>query len=172
MSALDRFALVAAATGNAVVQNTRCDARWRRYRDPLTGLSFEAPFAMEAESDAPFETLVGGRMTVPYVFDVTYMASRETSDADPQTLAHAMATQWMVDYDLDVGPAVRRVERAGIEDAWAVQAEIADDAGTIVYAWLTLRKGDRIGCLGVSCWTVESMGREALHRTFNSISGV
>lgn len=172
MSALDRFALVAAAAGTAVAQAHSLSAEWGRYRDPKTGLSFETPFEMEPEPcQGPFEAMAAGRMTLPYVFDVTYMATRETPDESPKTLAHGMATQWMVDYDLTVGPSVRRVDCPGVDEAWSVYAEFEDDAGTIGYAWLTLRKGDRIGCLGVSCWTAEKLGREALYRTLDSVSG-
>ena len=171
MSAFDRFTLVAAVAGNAVTEPRASDTTaWHRYRDPETGLSFEAPLRIEA-GDGPFDLLVEGQMTLPFVFDVSFMASREISDASPQTLTREMATQWMVDFQMSGAPRVRKVEYPGVDEAWAVTADIEDEAGTIGYSWVTLQKDGRIGCLSASCWCAEVQGREAFHRTLTSISG-
>ena len=145
---------------------------WRRFYHAATGLSFEAPLKLVAEpAEGPLDALAEGRMTLPFVFDVTFMASRETSDASPEALARDMAVQWAVDYDLVSRPSVRRVACPGIEEAWSLRAGIRDDAGTIDHSWMVLRKDGKVGCLGVSCWSAECLGREAWLRTLGSVSG-
>ena len=166
MSALERIVRIAAESPGA-------DApAWRRFHDAEAGLSFEVPFdVVDEPAQGPFGRLAEGRMTLPFVFDVTYMASREISDASPEGLTRDMAVQWSVDYDLAHAPSLRRVEYPGVEEAWSLSAEIRDDAGTIHYSWVTLRKDGRVGCLGVSCWSVECLGREAWLRTLGSVLG-
>lgn len=172
-TALNRFAYVAAAAGTMVAEaQSRAMPTWRRFEDFETGLSFEVPFALESEAtEGPFGLLVEGSMTLPYVLDVTYMASKEVSDATPKSLTHAMATQWMVDYTILAGPSMRRVEIPGVDEAWVLSAEIEDEAATIGYSWVTLSKGGRIGCLSVSCWAAEARGRAARERILESILG-
>ncbi len=166
MSDLNRFVRIAAEATEVAAP------AWRRYRNAETGLSFEVPVEIVDEpAEGLFGSLAEGRMILPFVFDVTFMASREISDASPEALARDMAMQWMVDYDLAAGPAVRRVDYPGVEEAWSLSAEIRDDAGTIDYSWVTLRKDGKVGCLGVSCWSVECLGREAWLRTLGSVSG-
>ena len=108
-------------------------------------------------------------MTLPCVLDVTYLAS--PNDASPESLTLAMAAQWAVDYNLESGVRVERAHFPGVDEAWVLSAEIRDDAGTLGYSWATLRKGETIACLGVSCWAVETLGREATHRILGSFVG-
>lgn len=173
MTALHRFALVAAAAGSVVARNqSRAALDWQRFRNPETGISFEIPFAIEPEAtEGPFRILAEGRMTLPFVLDVTFMASREVFDATPKSLTHAMATQWMVDYEIVGGPATRRIDLPGIDEAWVLSAEIESEAGAIETSWVTLSRGGRIGCLSVSCWSAEPLGHAARGRILESIFG-
>lgn len=169
MNALDRFAHIAAASGNLATRNAPV---WHRYHDAATGLSFETPVEFVVETpEKPFDALVEGRMTLPFVFDVMFLASRDFSDASLEALARAMATQWMVDYDLRSGPRVQCVEYPGVDEAWALTATIEDEAGMIDYSWVTLRRDGKVGCLSVSCWSAEGLGREAWFRTLGSVRG-
>lgn len=148
------------------------EANWHRYRNAETGLSFEVPLPiLDEPADGPFDALAEGRMVLPFVFDVTFLASREATDASPEGLVRDMAVQWAVDYDLAAGPSVKRIDYPGVEEAWSLRAEIREGAGTIEHAWTVLRKDGKVGCLGVSCWSVECLGREAWLRTLGSVSG-
>lgn len=152
----------------------RDEPLWSPFRCREIGIVFEAPFEMEVEtapSESPFGRVGQGSINSPFVFDLCYAVSRPGEALDPKRLSIELADRCSVDYDLASDLALVPLKLPGIEEAWALAGEVSIALGSLSSCWITLRKENRVASLGVTHWTSEQSGRDALRRLVRSIVG-